>query len=723
MSRLLLSLSVAASLAAACSDPGPQIRFSEVHYHPVLEDDYAERHEFVEIYNAGDGKVDLSGWRLAGETVSYEFPAGTSIAAGEYRVIAKDRERLAPVWQLDPAALLGDYDGELDNGKDTLWLLDAGGAQMDQLVYDDDAPWPVGADALGASDEWLDPALLPLDKHRYKGISLERIDFSLPTSDPAAWAPSPLDGSTPGAASLAAAVAAPAIVLDRERTPGVPGGEDSFLVTFSATGQVAAVELEWFVDDIARTGEPTTKVAMTEAGARQFAATAPAVAEGVVVRYRIWADRGAGPEVVSPRASDPYRWHAYAKTPTVNTATRTYHLQIAPTNWGQIWTNIQGGRDNGCVVNPLWNNEVPAVFLYGDKVYDVMVRYQGSRYQRTNGTDIASWPYPGPAAGPVRVLSWHITFPRYRQLEGKEKIILSKNRQGCPGYDAGVGFRLFRDAGLPAPEARYARLHINGGYYHYALEVERPGADMMAKHGPVGDLFKAVGGAVDGAYGTADERVLPPNCGLSSRERYALSYDRKTHGSWGGPDPIIELITELDKARAAGLAAERAFFQKYFDVERLLDHVAIINWALPFDDMFHNHYLYRRRDGKWQLMPWDLDRDFGLWKGANASIYIGQNGDPDNSGGRWNYVKDSFLRSYRNEYHARLRQLIDGPLAPSVVIPKVDEWTATANQAEAAAAPTGLACAGSGGFAGRAASWKQFATDRAAAVRARLPAQ
>lgn len=702
---------------AACAD-APPVRFSEVHYHPVLEDDYEERHEFIELFNDSGQAVDLSGWKVVGSAMNIVLPKGTSIGAGEYRVIAKDRERLAAVWGLDAATLLGDYEGELDNGRETLTLLDASGSEVDQLEYDDDAPWPVAADAMGAGDDWLDPSLLPLDRHRYKGHSLERISFSRGTSDPSNWAPSPLDGATPGKANASSADTPPVIVLDRERTAGTGGNPDELVATLSKGGEVKSVELEYFVDDIARTNEAVTTVAMAASGGQSYAAQVPAVAPGVVVRYRIRADLGKGSEILSPRATDPYRWHAYAKTPEVATSTRTYHLLISPANWGQLWTNLQGGRDSGCTVNPLWNNEVPAVLLHGDKVYDVRARYQGSRYNRTNGTDITTWPYPRPSTGPMRVLSWRLSFPRYKRFEGRGELILSKNRQGCPGYDAGVGFRLFREAGVPAPETRYARLHINGGYYHYALEIERPGEDMVAKLGPVGDLFKSIGGAVDGAYGTGDERLLPANCGLTPRERYTLTYDRKTHNQWGKPDPIIELITQLHMARAQGVAAERAYFQKYFDVNRLLDHMVVMNWSVPFDDMFHNHFLYRQRDGKWLLMPWDLDINFGAWAPASSSLYIGQENDPGNRNGQWNYVKDTFLRAYRSEFNARLRQMVDGPLAPALVQAKVDEWTAQANPAEAMAAPTGLACPG---FPQRAASWKQFATDRAAIIKQRLP--
>jgi hypothetical protein len=701
---------------AGCDSTPPRVVISEIHYHPVLEDDYVERHEFVELYNATDGEVDLGGWQLVGDKVMFELPAGTSVAPGGYRVIAKDAAALVATWGMDPATVVGDYAGELDNGRDTLYLRDGGGHDADTVEYDDDFPWPVGADALGAGESWLPQEVLPLETHRYKGYSLERIDLAA-DGDVTNWAPSPLDGATPGLAN-ASAGAPPAIVVGRALLPDATGALAAAIDL--GGGAATELQLEWFVDDLAVENEPTQLAPLAEGAARRFTASIPAVTDGTIVRYRVLGDRGAGAgrEVLSPRPTDPYAWHAYAFTPAVASTTRTYHVYISPAAWGQMWNNVAGGQGGGCSLNPTWDDEVPAVLLYGGAVYDVHVRYQGSRYNRTNGIPIASWPYPGPSAGPISALSWHISFPRYNKLEGMGDLVLNKNNQGCPGYDAGVGFALFRNAGIPAPETRYARLHVNGGYYHYMLEIERPGDEMMAKWGEVGDLFKSVGGVEDGAYGWGDERVLGDVCGLTARERYELTYDRKTHTSWGEQDELIRLIEDLNAARASGIPALRAFFAERFDLEALLTEQAIMNWAVPFDDMFQNHFLYRRRDGKWLVMPWDLDLVFGSWNGAQASLYVGEEGDPDNRSGWWNLLKDGFIKSYRPELAARMRALVDGPLSPEVVGPMIDAWTATASLAEAQASPAGIPC---GGFEGRAASFRQFVIDRQAVVRARVP--
>ena len=61
-------------------------------------DDNLDRSEFIELYNPGDDAVDLTGWVLTdiddeghcGGSNLWEFPAGTTLAAGGYVVIAKD---------------------------------------------------------------------------------------------------------------------------------------------------------------------------------------------------------------------------------------------------------------------------------------------------------------------------------------------------------------------------------------------------------------------------------------------------------------------------------------------------------------------------------------------------------------------------------------------------------------------------------------------------------
>ncbi|GAB4557196.1 MAG: hypothetical protein Tsb0020_01110 [Haliangiales bacterium] len=730
----------------------PKLHLSELMYHAVLDEGLEERYEFVELYNPNPEDVALDGWSLGGG-VSYSFAAGDVIPAGGYLVIARDRAALVAVdgYALDSALVVGDYLGGLDNGGDTVLLLDPVDRIVEAVSYDDGAPWPIAADALGASERWLDPALLPLEQHRGRGRSLERVRFDENPAEVTAWDVSSSAGPTPGHASAERVASAAVIALAQGATAAddriaarLIRAEDEVLIRVrlsrSDDGRAASelaeqVVVDYFVDDLGRTDEEFITVPLADDGASGdsaagddvYSALLPAQAEQSIVRYRVRLEDGAERYQVSPRVSDPQGWHAYFVSPVIDTETRTYQLYIDTGRWSEMFTNISGGRVQGCEPNPTWNEKVPAVFVFEGHVYDVFVRYQGSRYQRTNGKSM-SWPGDAPAQpDPVRALSWRVQFPRYDRFEGKRVLSLNKLIQSCPGLTAGVGMQLFDDLDIPAARTNFARLHVNGYYYRYVLETERPGIDMFeryhrelaqrdlgSKPAGVGHLFKSTGCNCDeGPYGYGDGRLLGEHCGYAPEERYAATYDRKTHETYGH-EPMIALIEDMHAARAEGIDAMRAYLDTYFDMDMVLDYMAVMNWSVPFDDMFHNHYFYQRLDdGKWLLVPWDLDRNFGDWRGARnlgpeSSIYVGEEGDPDNRNNNANVFKDTILKAYRAEFEARIVSLNDSLLTPEYIAELVDNFIATADAAEADQALATKSC----NFTGGADSFKRFAQER-----------
>ena len=151
----------------------------------------------------------------------------------------------------------------------------------------------------------------------------------------------------------------------------------------------------------------------------------------------------------------------------------------------------------------------------------------------------------------MRALSWRVALPRYQQLGGRSVLTLNKLTQSCPGFTASVGYRLFAQADVPAPDVRYARLHVNGVYLRYMIEFERPGEDMYRryhreqaeKYGTptekVGHLFKSVGCVCDeGPFGWGDWRQLSSHCGWSVRRSICLhlrSQDARLGRTGAGP--------------------------------------------------------------------------------------------------------------------------------------------------------------------------------------------
>ena len=704
--------------------PAPQARvvITELMYHPVLGDFYADRHEFIELHNAGDAAAELAGWSFD-KGVTYTF-GDRVLEPGQTLLVAVDAAALLEAYpSLSAEQVVGDWQGALANGGERVRLLDAAGETVDELTYEDDAPWPLGADALGASESWLSDEDLPLEDHRHLGRSLQRVSLSAASDDPGNWVASPLDGMDPG--TVTATPDGPPLSVVTAWSWGTDGPltpDTDATLSITTNQALGDPRLQWFVDDVASTDEPTTTVALTEVAPNQYTATLPAQVDQTILRFRILGDQGRGDGVASPRSGDPMDWHGAFVGHPIEGETRPYRIYIDPRQWAAMWDSITAGRVLGCDVNPGWEARFPAVFVHEGAVHDVQVRYQGSRWNRTNGPDM-TWPGEAPGSpSPLKTLSWSVKFPRYAALGERTRISLNKLTQSCPGTSTVVGFQLFKAVGLPVPETRYVRLFINGTYYHYMLELESPGEDMLERwldegttteEPGVPHLFKSGGCYCDeGPYGWGDERPLGESCEWSADARYAATYERKSW-DWGDHSELRQLIEGLDAARGGSVEDLRSFLDASFDVDLVLAYLSVMNWAVPFDDMFQNHYLAQRRsDGKWFLAPWDLDYNFGGWKGAGASIYIGEEGNIDNRSGWWNRIKDAFLKAYRPEFDAKLAELNQTVLHPDRVVPMIDANEASWNLSEAAAAPAGPQC----DFTAKAEAYRSFSRDRHSVV-------
>ena len=110
--------------------------------------------EYIELFNRYTEAVDLSGWRFV-DGVNFTFSSGTSIAAGDYLVIAADADYVRRVYKLNN--VLGNYDGELSNPGELLRLEDAYGNLADEVDYRNHGDWPGWTKGGGSSMELVNP--------------------------------------------------------------------------------------------------------------------------------------------------------------------------------------------------------------------------------------------------------------------------------------------------------------------------------------------------------------------------------------------------------------------------------------------------------------------------------------------------------------------------------------------------------------------------------------
>ncbi|MEI6148063.1 MAG: lamin tail domain-containing protein, partial [bacterium] len=149
------------------SSPAPQLRITEVMYHPRKptgtetnggwnEDDF----QFIELLNTGEEPVGLAGMRLT-DGGSFDFSDGavSRLLPGEYAVVVKNKTAFTNRYAaLMPIKIAGEFkrvfdfpQSELSHNGETVTLKDATNGVMATFTYGDGRDWPAATDGAGHS--------------------------------------------------------------------------------------------------------------------------------------------------------------------------------------------------------------------------------------------------------------------------------------------------------------------------------------------------------------------------------------------------------------------------------------------------------------------------------------------------------------------------------------------------------------------------------------------
>ena len=116
--------------------------------------------EFIEIRNLDKTRpIALSGLKFT-SGIEFTFPAGLVLDPGARAVLVANQRAFASR-STASVTILGEFQGKLSNGGETLRLLTAEGAVVQGFRYDNNAGWPAGADGGGKSIVLLDPETQP----------------------------------------------------------------------------------------------------------------------------------------------------------------------------------------------------------------------------------------------------------------------------------------------------------------------------------------------------------------------------------------------------------------------------------------------------------------------------------------------------------------------------------------------------------------------------------
>ncbi|HZO85607.1 MAG TPA: lamin tail domain-containing protein, partial [Verrucomicrobiae bacterium] len=145
MKRLPFFTGVLVLLATVVGRADTTLVFNEIMYHPVINE---PAYEWVEFHNQLAVDLDVSQWSVRGG-IEYTFPNGSVIKGHSFIVLAINPTALQA--QTGMTNIYGPFTGRLSNNGDTLELRNNSGRLMDQVTYEVDGDWPVGADGSGVS--------------------------------------------------------------------------------------------------------------------------------------------------------------------------------------------------------------------------------------------------------------------------------------------------------------------------------------------------------------------------------------------------------------------------------------------------------------------------------------------------------------------------------------------------------------------------------------------
>ncbi|MEZ6117875.1 MAG: lamin tail domain-containing protein [Pirellulaceae bacterium] len=245
--QLLASQTVEVTSTVARRPVQDALRISEINYNPhdaltqfgeaaVDNDEF----EFIEFTNIGAEAIDLAGVKLiradvGGDMEGVEFSFGSQRLLPNQRVVVvQDRTAFQSRYENDvalavgsgPGTAEGEFAGRLGNDGETLTVVDADGAIVQQIRYNDNSEWPDRADGRASSLVWQGEAF--------------------DVNSPAAWSNSQRFGGSPGSD---ADQFEPTVVINEILSNSGEAGNDRVELV-NRSGQSVDIA-DWYLSDTA----------------------------------------------------------------------------------------------------------------------------------------------------------------------------------------------------------------------------------------------------------------------------------------------------------------------------------------------------------------------------------------------------------------------------------------------------------------------------------------
>jgi len=599
-----------------------EVVINEIHYDPVdagLE--AGSFREFLEFFNPGPDAVDLSGYELS-QGVRFTFPPGTLLTAFGYLVVARDPTHHR--WAGVSFPVLGPYDGRLSNGGDRIQFIRSDRSVVEDFLYDDELPWPTGADGYGPS--------------------LERIAPDLPAGDPHSWRASLLSDGTPGRQNSVVGTNPRPSIAGSKVEPSHPNSTDTVSVQFGFDSPelILSATLRWESisaprrkstnpsEDLQTTqpksvnATPMSRVAENP-GVATYEATLPPMPSQTLVRLSASLTLSNGSSTTLPHAAERRPFESYFVYDGEIDSLLPVLWEFAP--WG---TFSAGVFHSSAVILPV-SGTIPLVF----DCASIARSRNGEKIRFIKGEEFRG----------DRTLNLIPERPRRGTTAG----ISSPHREH-------LAFQLFRDMGVLSPRADWFRV-ISNPLQGSASQTQRLGIQQV------------------------NEAFLEMNGRSSEGSLFKRTY---TYPLWENHMNKEEGTAAIDALEQAISVADpnlrRLAFETHLNLIEFqrysIASILLTNW----DGFHNNHWMYRgpEPEDRWEIIPWDQDKSWGYTDSNPQFTELPHTFPVD--GFSWAVSRQPGPitgplhqdEAFYKEYLTRLRLELDGYFAESRLFDRID---------------------------------------------------
>ena len=539
---------------------------TEIMYQPAGAE---ETLEFVEILNPTGAAIDLTGYSFT-DGITFDFPAGTTLAAGEYLVVVKDAQAFASAYPA-VANFLGDFAGQLRNSGENLALskLDGGSLVIvDSVDYNDGGKWPGEADGSGASLELIHP--------------------NLNNNIPEAWAAGLTP--TPGAVNGNHQANPPPIVWDVLHSPAVPQANESITVTAKVNTTTGLSNLTVTLhhrQDAASPGAYQSTEMFDDgahgdgfAGDGIFGVALSGQDNDTVKAFQIQIDDTAASTSTRVPSTDPGTAFLclFQDNPNGGCGYPTYHILMTRANRLELET--RSTRSNVLLDGTL-------ITSGGSVFYNCELRYRG------NGSRNLLNP-PN--------MNYRISLPPGEKIAGQRDL----NFNGSFPILQWIGMDAFRRTGDAANDTEFCSVTLNetllvpnqGEFY---IRVEAFNKNYAANHWPDsddGNIYRGVGGR----FGYIDNNV----------NSYKPLYQKETNQDEDEWQDIVDATIRFDNTTAPDYV-EQLNTDGGINIDQWVNHLAMHAALANDENGFYNGrgddyaFYHHPASDRMLLLPWDMD--------------------------------------------------------------------------------------------------------------------